>query len=84
MESLSHLTARTEVVSAGLDGTLRTWATVTGQERSNYPVHTSAYAVAYSSDGKFIATGGGDGVKLWNAKSQDEGPVYHWETGDGA
>ena len=69
-------TQNNELASVSGDGTLRSWNLRTGQETSVRTVAPSANTVAYSPDGRFIATGGSDGAKLWEADSRRL--VQHW------
>ena len=44
------------------------WDAITGQERLNFDVGTSAYSVALSPDGKWLAAGTAKGnLHIWNA-----------------
>jgi len=56
------------IASAGTDGLVRIWSTVTGEEVGRLDGHRgAAYAVAYSPDGKRIATGDLEDIHLWDA-----------------
>jgi WD40 repeat protein len=57
----------TVLATGGMDDTLRLWDTATGQQMSQHRHRGHVYAIAWSKDGKFIATGSDD-VKLWNVK----------------
>ncbi len=70
-----------ELASVGLDGTLRRWNVATGQELRTQNIESSVEnrrvnAVAYSPDGRFIATGSDEGTKLWEARTGRS--VQHW------
>jgi WD40 repeat protein/serine/threonine protein kinase len=56
---------------AKIPGELRIWDVVTGRELARLPGHTGAvWAVAYSPDGRQLASGGADGkVCLWEAST---------------
>ncbi len=53
--------------SASTDGTLRKWDLRNGLELNVREAHSKVYASARSTDGRYFATGGADGLKLWNA-----------------
>lgn len=55
--------------TGSVDGTLREWDLDTGQELNVYEVPNKIYATAGSLDGEFYATGGNDGLELWNART---------------
>lgn len=56
------------IASAGTDGFVRIWSTETGKEERRLDGHRgAAYAVAYSPDGKWIATGDVYDIHLWDA-----------------
>lgn len=64
------------LVSAGSDGTVRTWNAATGQGLASLTGHPGAIrALAASHDGKWLAAGGsGTAVIVWNAAT---GAVAH-------
>lgn len=55
------------LVTAGSDGRLRVWDTVTGLERVTYQWHSGpVLSLAFSSDARLLVTSGDDGiVKFW-------------------
>jgi WD40 repeat protein len=55
------------LATGGMDNTLRLWDTATGQQISEHGHYGQVYSIAWSQDGKFIATGSND-VKLWDIK----------------
>jgi WD40 repeat protein len=67
------------LISAGLDGQLRTWDVATGRDLSRVEAHKDCvYGAALSADGKRLATAGGDKlVKLWDATTLK--PVRNFE-----
>jgi WD40 repeat protein len=74
--------ATEELVSAGPEGTMRSWNPQTGQELRTEALGGAANAVDCSADGTLVAIGG-DGVKLREAFSgkllhewKDIGPVW--------
>jgi WD40 repeat protein/class 3 adenylate cyclase len=65
----------TRLVSAGADGLAKIWDVATGEELMTLAGHTdSLHSVAWSPDGRTIATTSDDGdtsVKLWDAQTGD-------------
>lgn len=49
------------------DGTVRIWDVHTGKEVQWWQAHRGTKDVEFSPDGKWLATSGTDGVKLWEA-----------------
>lgn len=60
-------------MSGGTDGTIRIWATTSGEELATLPAHTSGvWSLALSADGRRLVSGGGDGtVKLWQVERDE-------------
>jgi WD40 repeat protein len=69
----THLT----VVNRRRDRTVKLWDAVTGQELATLKGHgDTVLSVAFSPDGKTLATGSGDHtVKLWRAAMEPEALV---------
>lgn len=61
------LTTAQILASSSDDGTVKLWDLSTGQELSTLRGHTSwVHAIAFSPDGKILATGGGDSlIQIW-------------------
>src|SRR5262249_39161832 len=64
----------TRVVSAGRDGTVKVWDTLTGQEVLTLTGHGDAvFAVAFHPDERSLASGSRDGVvKVWDTRTGRE------------
>jgi WD40 repeat protein len=54
------------LASGGWDGTLKLWDVATGRERRTLPGLTGSVPVAISPDGKILAAGSANEVKLWH------------------
>lgn len=70
----------TKFFSASLDGTVRKWDLRDGLELEVREVQRAVYASARSADGRYYATGGPDGVKLWDASTN--AAVKEWTKED--
>ena len=71
-------------------GPIELWNIATGQRIATMPGHGGAYlggtcqALAFSPDGKTLATGGADGlVKLWDVSDGKLAATLTWEIPDG-
>ena len=58
------------LASAGDDRVIKIWDATTGQEAQSFRSRLACQAVAYSPDGKYLATADGS-VKLWEAGNHD-------------
>ena len=63
------------------DDTLILWDTVSGTRKATLP-GSGAYSIAFSPDGKTIATGGSEYVQLWDAVSGEPTASFQTESGD--
>lgn len=74
-----------KLVSAGADGAINLWDTVTGKEIRSLRGHDGdVTSVAFSPDGRALVSGGWDGtVRLWDAQSGKELKTLS-KTDDGA
>ncbi len=63
----------TSVASASLDGTIKLWDVVLGENTATFEGHTDAVnSIAYSPDGRTLVSGSWDGtIKLWAVKNGD-------------
>ena len=70
-DSLAFAPDSRMLVSAGhVDGLVKIWDTQTGLLRHTLKGHEAANAVAFSPDGKWVASGGYDGaLKFWDAQT---------------
>ncbi len=62
------------------DDTLILWDTVSGTRKATLP-GSGAYSIAFSPDGKTIATGGSEYVQLWDAVSGEPTASFQTESG---
>jgi WD40 repeat protein len=66
----------TLVVSGSRDGTVKIWNLANGREVRTYRGHkTNVPAVAWSADGKWIASAGGQEIHLWNPENGERKQV---------
>ena len=63
-----------QIVSAHMDGTLKLWNSITGQEVTTLRGHAgNVYSCHYSPDGQCLISAGQDGgLKIWDARTGDE------------
>jgi WD40 repeat protein/tRNA A-37 threonylcarbamoyl transferase component Bud32 len=60
------------LASASFDQTVRLWDTAGGHEVLSLKCGAGLYSVAFSSDGRWLASGGGAGIQLWDAPRDAE------------
>src|SRR5262249_18926380 len=61
------------LAAASLDGMVQVWDVVRGRKRLAIRAHAgNARSVAFSPDGRILATGGSDAVKLWDPATGEE------------
>ena len=77
VEALNFSPDGLRLASAGADGTVRVWDTVTWEELFVRRDHNSAVSdVVYCSQGRYLASGGCDGkIRLWNPMNGDPAGV---------
>ena len=68
------------ILSGGLSGDLKLWATSTGEEIRAFAGHTNTiFSVAFSPNGRLALSGSADGtVKLWNVATGSEVKTFAW------
>jgi WD40 repeat protein len=66
------------LVTGGADGLVRLWDITSGEEQIVMRGHTTRiYSVAYSRDGRFIASNDDQTIRIWDAETGDE--IYSFE-----
>ena len=70
---VSFIKAGTLILSAGADGTLRTWNVSAGEQLSAFAAHDERiWALGHADDGQLVVSGGADGfLALWH-NAEDE------------
>lgn len=66
-----------ELISTAPDGTLRYWNTQSGQELKAIPLGAATFCLNYCAEARLLATGGADGVKLWDDANGKL--LQHWK-----
>jgi WD40 repeat protein len=77
VESVAFSQEGLTLTSVSRDGTLRQWDTSSGRELVTRAAHPVAYTLAILPCGKFVATGGSDGLKIWSCNSWNR--VRFWK-----
>lgn len=70
---VSFIRAGTLILSAGADGTLRTWNVSAGEQTSAFPAHDERiWALGHADDGDLVVSGGADGLlALWRNAEEE-------------
>lgn len=63
----------TLLATTGFGGFVRVWSVVTGEAQYTLPSQSSTVgSVHFSADGRYLVTGGGDAVRIWDAATGTE------------
>jgi WD40 repeat protein len=61
------------IATTGWDGTVRLWDAATGEQKRKIEAHDGdAWSVSFGNDGKWVASAGQDGVKVWETDTGAE------------
>jgi eukaryotic-like serine/threonine-protein kinase len=83
VESLAYSPDGHRIVSASINGTVKLWDAMTGQEALTLRGHNGVWCVAYSPDGRRIASANRHGmIKVWDAVTGKEVLVLLGHHGD--
>jgi serine/threonine protein kinase len=62
-----------KLATTGWDGTVRIWDAIRGSQIQTIKAHEGdAWSVSFGGDGKWVASAGQDGVKVWNVETGKE------------
>jgi WD40 repeat protein len=72
--AMAYTASGAEIVSGGIEGTVKIWRVDTGHEVASWVAHEAhVTGIAVSADGAMLATSGGDGfVRLWDRETGAE------------
>ncbi len=79
--ALAFSPSTSRLASSGEDKTIRIWDPGTGAELGRLESGGSMPCLAYSPDGKILATGGAKLIRFWNADDLKQGPDLVGHTG---